>query len=169
MTKKILIGLLILLIAIQFFRPDKNISDDRTYDITTSYKVPTEVQQILDVACTDCHSNKTEYPWYSKVQPVAWWLNSHITEGKRHLNFSEFTKLPLAFQNHKLDEVAEVLEKGEMPLPSYTYFGLHSGADLSEEQKELIMDWAHSQMAYLKETYPADSLVMPKRQGPPPH
>ncbi len=168
MIKKIAIGLLVVLIVIQFFRPEKNNSNDRTYDIATSYTVPQEVHQVLDVACNDCHSNNTEYPWYSKVQPVAWWLNDHIEDGKRHLNFSEFTKLPIAIQNHKLDELKEQVEKDEMPLPSYTYFGLHSGANLSEEQKNMLMDWAQSQMNYLKATYPADSLVMPKRNGSPP-
>ena len=168
MIKKIAIGLLVVLIIIQFFHPEKNNSNDRTYDIATSYTVPQEVHQVLDVACNDCHSNNTEYPWYSKVQPVAWWLNDHIEDGKRHLNFSEFTKLPIAIQNHKLDELKEQVEKDEMPLPSYTYFGLHSGANLSEEQKNMLMDWAQSQMNYLKATYPADSLVMPKRNGPPP-
>ncbi len=162
MLKKILIGLLILLVVIQFFRPEKNDSNDLTHDISTKYEVPDEINRLMQVSCNDCHSNKTEYPWYANVQPVAWWLNDHIEDGKRHLNFSEFTKMSIAKQNHKLEETIEMVEDKEMPLADYTYLGQHAEADLSDGQRKMIMDWAKEQMVYLKETYPADSLVMPK-------
>lgn len=164
MLKKILIGLGIILIVIQFIRPDKNESNDLTYDISTKYEVPDDVNHLLQVSCNDCHSNKTEYPWYANVQPVAWWLNDHVLDGKRHLNFSEFTKMPIAIQNHKLEETIEMVEEKEMPLKDYTYFGLHSEANLTPEDREKIIVWAKAQMSYLKATYPADSLVMPKRK-----
>tara|TARA_R110002051_G_scaffold118943_2_gene192569 strand:- start:1634 stop:2131 length:498 start_codon:yes stop_codon:yes gene_type:complete len=164
MLKKILMGLGIVLIIIQFIRPDKNESNDLTYDISTKYKVPDDVNHLLQVSCNDCHSNKTEYPWYANVQPVAWWLNDHVLDGKRHLNFSEFTKMPIAIQNHKLEETIEMVEEKEMPLKDYTYFGLHSEANLTTEDREKIIEWAKAQMTNLKETYPADSLVMPKRK-----
>ncbi len=168
MIKKILIALGIILIIIQFFRPEKNESNDLTYDISTKYSVPEDVNQILKVSCNDCHSNKTVYPWYSNVQPVAWWLNDHVIDGKRHLNFSTFAKMPLAFQNHKLEETIDMVKKKEMPLSEYTYFGLHKEADLTDAQRETLITWAEDQMTYLKNTYPADSLKMPKRPGPPP-
>lgn len=167
MLKKVLIGLGIILIIIQFIRPDKNESNDLTNDITTKYPVPEDVNHLLQVSCNDCHSNKTVYPWYANVQPVAWWLNDHVVDGKKHLNFSDFTKMPLFVQNHKFEEVVEMVEKKEMPLPSYTNFGLHSEANLSDEQRTKIIDWAKSQMNYLKNTYPTDSLKFPER-GPAP-
>lgn len=168
MIKKILIGLGIVLIIIQFIRPEKNVSNDLTYDIATKYEVPSDVNHLLQVSCNDCHSNKTEYPWYSNVQPVAWWLDHHVQDGKKHLNFSEFTTLPLFVQNHKFEEVVEMVDEHEMPLPSYTYLGLHSEAKLTDEQRSKITNWAKAQMNYLKETYPADSLKFPKRDNRPP-
>jgi heme-binding protein len=164
MLKKILIGLGIVLIVIQFIRPDKNESNDLTYAVSTKYSVPEAVNDILQVSCNDCHSNKTVYPWYANVQPVAWWLNHHINDGKRHLNFSDFSNAPIAIQNHKFEEVIEMIEEHEMPLPSYTNLGLHAEANLNADQREIIMDWAKAQMTYLKDNYPADSLVMPKRR-----
>jgi len=163
MLKKIVIGVGIILIVIQFIHPDKNRSNVLTYDISTKYEVPNNVNHLLQVSCNDCHSNKTEYPWYANVQPVAWWLNHHVDDGKKHLNFSEFTKTPLFVQNHKFEEIIEMLEDKEMPLPSYTYLGLHEEANLSDAQRETIMEWAKVQMNYLKKTYPADSLKFPKR------
>ncbi len=163
MIKKILIALLAVFFIIQFFRPEKNNSNDLSNDVSKKYTVPQEVGNILKTACNDCHSNKTEYPWYANIQPVAWWLNDHIVDGKKHLNFSDFTKLPIAVQNHKFEEVVEVIEENEMPLESYTYLGLHKEANLSAEEKETLMNWAKSQMAYLKANYPADSLVLKRR------
>lgn len=167
MIKIILIALLIIFLIIQFIRPDKNESNDQTYHVAKKYEVPENVNHILQESCNDCHSNKTEYPWYAKVQPVAWWLNDHVTEGKGHLNFSEFTSMSLAVQNHKFEEVVEMVEEKEMPLEDYTYLGLHQEANLTDSQRTMIMDWAKAQMTFLKNTYPADSLKM-KRRGPAP-
>jgi len=163
MKRKILLALGAVLIIIQFFRPAKNLSNERTHDVSTKYLLPDSVTAILKVACNDCHSNKTEYPWYAQIQPIAWWLNNHISDGKRHLNFSDFTSRPIAIQNHKFEETIEMIEEKEMPLPSYTWFGLHAGANLTSQQRQLLIDWAQTQMDTLKAQYPADSLVLKRR------
>ena len=164
MLKKIFIVLGIIFVAIQFVRPDKNESSDMTYDISNKYNTPDKVINLLKVSCNDCHSNSTKYPWYANVQPVAWWLDDHIQDGKKHLNFSEFLKLPISIQNHKLEEIIEEVEEREMPLESYTYLGLHKEADLSDKDRKILIDWARANMDMLKARYPSDSLVMPKRR-----
>jgi Haem-binding domain len=169
MIKKILIGVIAVLVIIQFIHPKPNDSNDQTNALSTKYNVPEDVATILKGACNDCHSNKTEYPWYSKIQPVAWWLDHHVDEGKHHLNLSNFTGMKVAFQNHKLEEIVEQVEKKEMPVSEYTYFGLHSEANLSDAQRQTLITWAKTQMDTLKAHYPADSLKMPPRpKGPPP-
>ena len=163
MIKKILIALAIVFVAIQFIRPKKNISGENQYDISTQYNVPPEIATLLKGSCNDCHSNYTRYPWYSNVQPGAWWLNNHITEGKGHLNFSEFTNLKAASQYHKFEEIAEMVEKKEMPLSSYTMLGLHSEADLSDKERETLVLWALGQREMMKVIYPTDSLERKRR------
>lgn len=163
LSTKILLSLLSIFIIIQFFRPAKNLGGDRTNDITTQYHVPQNISIILDKACNDCHSNTTRYPWYSNVQPIAWWMADHVNDGKRHLNFSEFTTRKIAIQNHKLEEIIETVKEHEMPLPSYTWLGMHSEANLTEEERLAIADWAAGQMDSLKNVWPADSLVMRRR------
>lgn len=165
MALKIFLVLAVLLVLAQFIRPERNESDDRTYDISTKYTVPDDVNHVLQVACNDCHSNKTTYPWYANMQPVAWWLSDHVNDGKRHLNFSEFTRRPLAVQNHKLEEIVEMVEEKHMPMKEYTYLDMHPEANLTDAQRELIINWAKEQMAMLKATYPADSLVLKKRKS----
>jgi hypothetical protein len=163
MKSKILIALVLVLVIIQFFRPEKNISNERTSDISSKYLISDSLDAVLNVACNDCHSNRTDYPWYAEVQPIAWWLNGHVTDGKRHLNFSNFTSRPIAIQNHKFEEIVEMVEEEEMPLASYTWFGLHEGADLTAGQREMLITWAKGNMNKLKAEYPADSLVLKRR------
>lgn len=166
MLKKITLGLVILLVLVQFVPAEKNLSNDTEFDISKSYDVPDNVAMILKGACNDCHTNLTRYPWYSNIQPVKYFLEDHVNEGKSHLNFSSFTKIPLAVQNHKFEEIIEQVEEKEMPLESYTYLGLHPEANLTDEERKILVDWAKDQMAMLATTYPADSLIM-KRRTPP--
>ena len=160
--KKIASIVVVLLIFIQFFKPERNLSDDQSHHISTKYAFPEEIAAISKAACDDCHSNKTTYPWYANVQPAAWWLSNHVNEGKKHLNFSEFTIRRIAVQNHKLEEIVEMVEEGEMPLKSYTWLGLHPDAKLTQDQKSKLITWAKAQMDTIKAHYPADSLILKK-------
>ncbi len=142
MVKKILLGLLVVFVVIQFIQPEKNISKAvQVNHIATKYTVPDTIENLLSVACYDCHSNNTKYPWYNSIQPVAWWLASHVNDGKKHLNFDEFTTYSLKRQDHKLEEVIESQTDHWMPLDSYTW--IHKEAKLADAQSKLIIDWAN--------------------------
>jgi hypothetical protein len=161
-VKIVLIVLLVILIVIQFFHPKKNISTAKSpTDISALYPVPADVARVLNKACNDCHSNNTRYPWYSNLQPVAWWLDNHIQEGKRELNFNEFASYPLRKQYHKLEEVSEQLEEGHMPLSSYTF--IHTDAKLTDTEKAALTSWVDSIRGAMKAKYPADSLIRRKK------
>lgn len=140
MLKKVLVALLVVFIVIQFIRPGRNNSAASANDIGNHYAIPGDVQATLKRACYDCHSNNTTYPWYSNIQPFGWWLNNHIEEGKEELNFSEFATYKPKRQAHKLEEVAELTEEGEMPLESYTL--IHRNAILKMEEKKAVVTWA---------------------------
>ncbi len=143
MRKKLLILAVVVLIVIQFFHPAKNQSTDvSSTDITKVVNVPDDVLQVLKTSCYDCHSNNTHYPWYSKIQPIAWWMDHHVQEGKDHLNFSAFGTYQKGNAIHKLTEIAETVSKKEMPLSSYTL--MHGDAKLSPQQIELIMSWVNT-------------------------
>ncbi len=156
------IVLLIALIVIQFIHPKPNASGDTANDISKKYAVPDTVLAILRSSCYDCHSNHTEYPWYNNIQPVAWWLDHHVNEGKHDLNFNEFASYRINRQYHKLEQIAKEVNEGEMPISSYTL--IHRYAKLDEGQRKLVADWANGIRDSIKASYPADSLVMPKRK-----
>jgi exonuclease VII small subunit len=139
--KKIMIGLLVALVVIQFIRPAKNIhTEAMPQDIATVYPMPDSVHHILQVACYDCHSNNTRYPWYTDIQPVAWWLNDHVKEGKQELNFSEFGSFTTKRKVKKLQKIVHEVEDGGMPLDSYTW--IHKDAVLSADEKKMLIEWA---------------------------
>lgn len=155
--KFVLLSFAISFIVIQFIRPPKNSgTTDPAKEIFSAVPVPADVGAILRESCYDCHSNTTRYPWYAEVMPVGWWLNDHIGHGKSHLNFSEFAAGSLRSQYHKLEEIAEQVDLGEMPLPSYLI--AHSEARLTPEMKERIRAWVEEARSSMRERYPADSL-----------
>lgn len=160
--KIILIVLLVVLIIIQFIRPVENKNEEiAQHQITAAYPVPDNIMKNLKVSCYDCHSNTTVYPFYWKIQPVAWFLNNHIEDGKRHLNFSIFTTYPLWRQHENFKDIVNQLKKDEMPLTSYTL--IHRNAILTPQEKQDMEDWATAQMKEMEAKYPADSLTRPKR------
>lgn len=142
MLRKILTGAAVVLVAMQLVRPQQNkavvVPGTTVYSLSAS----PDVRGILKKACTDCHSNNTKYPWYHKVQPAAWWLDKHVEEGKQHLNFDVFATYNTQKAVHKLEEVIEQIESGEMPLASYVW--LHPEAQLTAAEKKLIIEWANN-------------------------
>lgn len=141
-SKKILLALAAILVVIQFIRPERNTGEpDGANSIVTKYAVPDNVHAVLKQSCYDCHSNHTEYPWYANIQPVGWWIQfSHVNDGKRHLNFSEYATYNEKRSKRKFEEIADEVKEGGMPLSSYTM--MHGNAKLTEEQSKLVIDWA---------------------------
>lgn len=140
-TKKILIVLLLVFVIIQFIKPEKNVSAaDSPNDIFAHYQAPDSTKQLIRTACYNCHSNNTTYPWYSKIQPVAWWLSDHIKDAKAELNFSEFATYTPKKGDHKMEEVVEMVEEEEMPLISYSI--IHKNARITDAQRLAVTNWA---------------------------
>ena len=151
--------LLIALIFIQFIRPKKNISEGIAInDISTKYTIPADVSDILKVSCYDCHSNNTVYPWYWNIQPVMWFMNGHVEEGKRHLNFSIFTTYAIARQYKMFDNINKEVKGGDMPLSSCTL--IHRDAVIGDSQKAAILNWTTASRKQIEENYPPDSLIL---------
>ena len=132
--------LLVGLVGIQFFPTSLNQSETiPTSDFMVVNNVKKEVERIITTSCYDCHSNNTEYPWYNKVQPVAWFLEDHVAHGKEELNFNEWDSYSSRRKNSKLKSIISQIEDDEMPLWSYTL--VHKEARMSENEKKIVLDW----------------------------
>ena len=138
--KKILIAISVVLFIIQFIQPAHNKSElVLPTGFITTYKVPDNVQTVLQNACYDCHSNNTNYPWYSNIQPMGWLMASHIKNGKAALNFSEFESYSARRKVNKLTGIANSVRDGLMPFTSYQL--MHINAQITKEEKVLIINW----------------------------
>jgi hypothetical protein len=135
--KKAILWITILFVGIQFIKIEvptvSNIK--KAYELNASNRV----LSILERSCFDCHSNNTNYPWYSKVAPISWYINSHIKKGRKILNFSKWN-------GYSKDEKIKILDRVpkaiiiRMPMP--TYLWLHEDAKLSKEDKLILKSWS---------------------------
>ena len=89
-----------------------------------------------------------------------WWLDKHVKDGKKHINYDEYTNKTFAINIIKWKRLIEMVKEGEMPLNSYTW--THKDAKLTEEEKTKITGWAQSVMDTMKARYPIDSLIRKK-------
>ncbi|GGG95262.1 heme-binding protein [Polaribacter pacificus] len=147
--------LLIALVIAQFFGPEKNEGDLTSISVLIAETNPSaEVHTILKESCFDCHSDKTRYPWYNSITPLNYWLADHVKVGKKKLNFSKWGDYTLKRKEHKLEEVYELVEEGEMPLDSYTW--THTEARLSQAQIDAVVNWAKEAQAKYKQQMQAE-------------
>jgi hypothetical protein len=134
-VKKFLIILVIVLVGIQFIPVDRH-----NPPITHEIDAPANVLSILKTSCYDCHSNETNWPWYSYVAPVSFLVSGDVEKGRKRVNFSEWDKYDKKKQTKKLDNIVDMVEEGEMPLPMYTF--IHTDAKLDQSKIRLLKDWA---------------------------
>ena len=132
--KKVVIGVVVLGLVIQFIPTVRSNPEQRE-----TPDAPPEVVTLLQRACYECHSNETTWPWYTKVAPFSWLAADDVSGGRKHLNFSEWSKYSAKKQAHKKEECWEEIESGEMPL--WFYMPLHPEAKFTPEEMELLHAW----------------------------
>jgi len=109
-----------------------------------------EVAAVLKRGCGDCHSNETIWPWYSEVAPISWFVIDHVNHGRRHLNFSDWTRYDRQEADEQLGDIARTVRAGAMPLSSYTL--LHPEARLTQGERNVIIDWAQAERTRLADS-----------------
>jgi len=82
-------------------------------------------------ACYDCHSNRTRWPWYSRVAPVSWLVAHRVSEGRAALDFSN----PSA-SRVSAARAARAVTDHAMPPLYYTW--LHPDAALSPAERQTL-------------------------------
>lgn len=138
--KKVIIFLLVVFVFIQVFRIDKtNPPVNKDLDFFTIKETPRHTAEIIRNSCYDCHSNESNYPWYSNVAPASWMVKSHIDEGRKHLNFSTFATYQVSQQLDKLEGAVKLVQDGDMPLESYLLG--HQNSRLTDDQKAELIDY----------------------------
>jgi hypothetical protein len=107
-----------------------------------------EAGKVLVQACGNCHSNQTEWPWYSHVAPLSWCIQSHVRKGREELNFSKWRSYSARQRRAKLDSICGLISTGRMPPWSYTM--LHPEARLTGKEKRSVCVWAATEIEHEK-------------------
>ena len=132
---------LVLLVLVGFFVILQLVPVNQTNpDVIQDVNAPADANEILRESCYDCHSNETVWPWYSRIAPGSFLITVDVTKGRKHLNLSEFVDLDAFDSTDIANEIIEVLDEDEMPLPPYLI--LHPNASLSESERSTLKDWA---------------------------
>ncbi len=133
--KRALLICFIIFIIMQFIQTNKINSQT---DFKLEMKTPSEIKTIFKLACYDCHSNSTTWPWYSYIAPFSWIINSHVTNGRKALNFSIWETYNEKKKEEKMKAIFRTVY-ASMPLKSY--IKAHEKANLTKEQRTLIRTW----------------------------
>ena len=130
----------LIFIGLQFTSPARtnpSVDPSKTLEGTTA--VPADVSALFVRSCDDCHSNKTNWRWYTYVAPVSWFTIGHVDEGRRELNFSEWGSYTERRKETRLRAICQQVQKGDMPLASYVL--IHREVKLTPDQVQAICDW----------------------------
>lgn len=139
LIRRVGLFLLAALVVVQFIQPEQSKPESNPeMDFLTVAGLDGEAAGLVKQACYDCHSNHTRFPWYASVAPISYVIDHHIEEGREHLNFSVWGEYSADKADHKLEECVEEIEEGEMPMSGYV--ALHSEANLSDEQLQLLIE-----------------------------
>lgn len=130
--KKILIVLVLILVGIQFIPVERT-----NPPIKSEVDAPENVKTILKKACYDCHSNETNWGWYTKVAPASFLAADDVKHGRKHLNFSEWN---ISKEEKAKEEIWDEVREEQMPPWQYKIF--HSEAKLTQEEKNILRNWA---------------------------
>jgi hypothetical protein len=131
----------LLFTGVQFVRPERvNPPGAAGQSLEEHARVPPEVAGVLERSCMDCHSNRTDWPWYSNVAPASWFVVDHVKHGRSHLNFSKWGEYNRRRTDSLLDEICKTAQGGSMPLSSYTL--VHRSARLAPADVKTLCNWA---------------------------
>ncbi|HEU4364621.1 MAG TPA: heme-binding domain-containing protein [Candidatus Krumholzibacteria bacterium] len=125
MVRKIVLALAVLLVAIQLVPYGRDHSNP---PVTMEPRWNSaDTKATFHRVCGDCHSHRTEWPWYSHVAPASWLVQHDVDEARSEFNVSN------PDGGKEAHEAAEMVLEGKMPLKQYLL--AHPEAKLTEEEK----------------------------------
>lgn len=134
----ILFAIVVIMQLIPSGRPE--VINENPNGLMVNNNIPDSVANILRTTCYDCHSNETNYPWYSYVAPVSWLISRDTKLGRAELNFSIWESNDKMKKAKLLSDIVEEVSDGGMPMAIYPL--MHPEAKLTKADRQMIVDWA---------------------------
>jgi hypothetical protein len=125
-----------------------DISDRASAPILPGAEIAPSAANVFNQACVNCHSEKTHWPWYSRVAPASWFVESDVKRARQHLNLSRWDSFDTAEQRLLLTAIATVIENREMPPHKYVVF--HPEAKLSADDAVQVIEWTRTERRRLR-------------------
>ena len=129
------------MLLLQFIKIDVPPPPSATPD--DEIKAPSQIMAILKRSCYDCHSNHTNFPWYSKIAPISWQINSNVKHARAWLNFSIWNKYPPSKKEKLLKGIIEAVK---FKMPPVEYLLVHKEARLTPKERKMLQEWAKAQL-----------------------
>ena len=130
-TRYAAITLLAVVVVLQMVQPEQtNPASDPAASFAAMAAPSPQTAAVVERACKDCHSNETDWPWYSKLFPTSWLVTRDVNEGRAHLNLSEWSRLGPEMSELRRKAMCEEARKGDMPLWQYKL--IHPSANLNQ-------------------------------------
>jgi len=135
--------------ALAFVHPFGNAkmahSDER---LMSTAHIDPPVLAVMQRSCQNCHSEKTEWPWYSHAAPISWLIERDVQSGRSQWNMSKWEQYSLEDREQILSKIGPMVRNRKMPLPQYLF--LHPEAKLSDADVDLIYQWSRSERKRMK-------------------
>jgi hypothetical protein len=106
---------------------------------------PAQIEMLLTRACYDCHSDRTRWPWYSRVAPASWIVARDVILGRKELNFSEWRSYYPQTRIRKLQWMGRVVR--DRAMPPWSYRLMHPGARLTDADRAILDRWIESALS----------------------
>jgi len=139
--KKTIIFLAVTFFAIQFIPLEKT---NPKIDNTLTLKADAKVLKILKKSCYDCHSYETKWSIYSDVAPLSFGIVSHVKDGRKALNFSNYKNIDSKIKQERLKRAVIMVKNGRMPVSNYLAF--HEEARMTKSEKETLITWFEKEL-----------------------
>ena len=144
MLKKIIIGIVLVLVLIQFIPLEKT---NPKIDKTIALHTDENIMKILKKSCYDCHSNETKWSIYSDIAPLSFSVLSHVNDGRKALNFSKWKNIKLSIKKARFKRAIKTVNNEMMPLSSYLMF--HEEAKMSKEDRKILVKWFEKELSLI--------------------
>lgn len=117
------------------------------------------VKPIFVKSCFDCHSTKTDYPWYHSLPIIGGMIDDHVKDGLKHLDLTnDFPFKSKENLEEIMEEIKEEIEKNDMPLFSYRL--MHWGTAVEGAQQDSVFQWIDNSLLMIENFYQSVDLPM---------
>ena len=111
-------------------------------------QIDSETLAIVERACQNCHSERTEWPWYSHVPPASLLIHRDVVQARDRMNLTRWEDYSALEKQALLSAIGAAVRTGVMPPRRYTV--LHPRSVLTGLERERVYRWTREERLRLR-------------------